>query len=329
MHCVPKTPGMRHGRNDLADRKNGSGIVMKGRMTMRHIALVGALVAAVFFTTVAQADVKLGMLAQRGAETAVKEWGPLTDYLSDKIGEKVVLVPLKFTEFMDFVDQEPSGFIFTNPWFYVRAKVLKGAKALVTVKYQGSGDMMGGVIFTRNDSGIASLDDLRGKVLMCPKLSSPGGWLFQKGEIVKHGIIPEKDLKQILETAKESHDEVVYAVRDGKVDVGTVRNNLLEALQREGKINMQEFRVLNEMRHENFADLVSTPLYPDWPVAALKNTPPELEAKMKQALLSIPKGDPVLKQARRIEVFVNALDYGPMEELCRFLRVPPFRAFKE
>lgn len=296
---------------------------------MKRVLLTASIIAVVLVTAFAQADVRLGMLAQRGPETALKEWGPLGDYLSAKIGEKVIIVPLKFTEFMDFVDREPTGFIFTNPWFYVRAKVLKNAQALVTVKYQGSGDMMAGVIFTRRDSGIKSLQDLRSKVLMCPKLSSPGGWLFAKGEIVKSGIVPEKDLKQLLETAKESHDEVVFAVRDGKADVGTVRNNILETMQREGKINMQDFLVLNEIKHENFSDVCSTPLYPDWPVAALKGTSPELVKKMKQALLSIPKGHPVLEQARRIDVFEDALDYGPMEELCRNLKVAPFRGFKE
>ncbi len=89
---------------------------------------------------------------------------------------------------------------------------------------------------------------------------------------------------------------------------------------------MDEFLVLNEVRHENFPEVCSTALYPDWPVAALKGTPPELVAKMKAALLTIPKGHPTLKQARRVEQFVEALDYTPMEELCRFLKVKPFRS---
>jgi len=278
--------------------------------------------------SVAWGEVKIGMLAQRGAETALKEWVGIGSLLSEQLGDKVTIVPLTFTGFMDFCDTDRSAFIFTNPWFYVKAKVKKGAKALVTVKYQGSGNMMGGVIFTRRDSGITTLADLKGKVLMCPKLSSPGGWLFEKGEIVKAGIEPEKDFKLLLETAKESHDEVVYAVRDKKADVGTVRNNILETMQREGKINIQDFLILNEMRHEGFPELCSTPLYPDWPVASLGTTPPELAARVKSALLAMPPGHPALEQARKIERFVEALDYGPMEELCRMLKVEPFRRMR-
>jgi two-component system, LuxR family, sensor histidine kinase TtrS len=294
------------------------------RLTMN----VWLILIIVFCGASCRGEVKIGMLAQRGTETALNEWGGIGEYLTGQLGEKVTIVPLKFTEFTDFCDTDRSAFVFTNPWFYVKAKVKKGAKALVTVKYQGSGTMMGGVIFTRRDSGITTLADLKGKVLMCPKLSSPGGWLFEKGEIVKAGIEPEKDLKSLLESEKESHDEVVYAVRDKKADVGTVRNNILETMQREGRINVLDFLVLNEMKHEGLPELCSTPLYPDWPVASLGATPPDVAAKMKSALLTMPTGHPALKQARKIERFVDALDYGPIEDLCRMLKVDPFKRMR-
>jgi ABC-type phosphate/phosphonate transport system substrate-binding protein len=292
----------------------------------RTTAVVLIALSLTLLAMPALAEIRIGMLAQRGPEMALKEWGALGDYLSQKLGDKVTIVPMNFTNFMDFCDTHPEGFIFTNPWFFVKAKVLKGGKAPATVKYQSSGNLFGGVIFTRRDSGIKTISDMRGKVVMCPKLSSPGGWLFQKGEIVKQGIVPEKDFKKLLETEKESHDEVVYAVKQGKVDVGTVRTNLLEAMQREGKINMDEFRILNEQHLEGFPEVCSTPLYPDWPVASLKNTPPQLAARMREALLSIPAGHPALEKARKIEKFVDAADYGPMESLCKFLGVAPFRS---
>jgi phosphate/phosphite/phosphonate ABC transporter binding protein len=282
-------------------------------------------IALALSPSIAASEIKIGMLAQRGAETALQEWGGIAEYLSEKMGEKVTVVPLKFSEFMDFCDTDRSSFIFTNPWFYVRAKVLKGGKALVTAKYKGSGEMMGGVIFARKDSGITKIEDMRGKVVMVPKLSSPGGWLFEKGVIVKQGVSPEKDFKLLLETEKESHDQVVYAVKEGKADVGTVRTNLLETMQREGKININDFVIINPMRHPGFPELCSTPLYPDWPVAALKDTPEDVARKMKEALLSMPPGHPALEQARKLEKFVDALDYGPIEELCKFLKVPPFK----
>jgi len=292
-----------------------------------HIGRTLVLVVIMFVLSVSYswAEVKLGILAQRGIDEAVKEWSSLNEYLSEKVGERFVLVPLNFSEFRNFYVGEKSGFIFTNPWFYVRAKVRRGAHAIVTARYQGSGSMFGGVIFTRKDKGIAELKDLRDRVVMVPKLSSVGGWLFQKGVFVQNGIIPEKDFRQLIETEKESQDEVVYAVRDGKVDAGTVRTNILETMQRQGKINIADFRVIHPVEHPNFSELCSTPLYPDWPVAALKDTPLSLVEKVKQVLLSIPQGHDALERARKLERFVDALDYGPLEELCRNLNVEPFR----
>jgi two-component system, LuxR family, sensor histidine kinase TtrS len=276
----------------------------------------------------AWSEIKIGVLAQRGPEIALKEWGGLGDYLSGQLGEKVTIVPVKFSDFMQWCDEERSAFIFCNPWFYVRANVLKGAKALVTAKYSGSGTMMGGVIFARKDSGMSKLEHVRGKVVLVPKLSSPGGWLFAKGEMIRHGIVPERDLKLLLETEKESHDEVVYAVKDGKADVGTVRTKLLETMQREGKINLADFVILNATKHDGFSEVCSTPLYPDWPVASLGGTPPDLATKMKQVLMAIPAGHPCLEQARKIECFVPALDYEPVRELCKFLNAEPYRRMR-
>jgi ABC-type phosphate/phosphonate transport system substrate-binding protein len=99
---------------------------------------------------------------------------------------------------------------------------------------------------------------------------------------------------------------------------------LARTMQREGKIDMQDFRVLNELNIRRLG-ACSTPLYPDWPVAALGKTPPEVADKMKQALLAIPPRHPALEKARKIDRFVDALDYGPVEELCRLLKVDPFR----
>jgi phosphate/phosphite/phosphonate ABC transporter binding protein len=292
---------------------------------MKRLAIIFCLVAlCVWQHSDAEAVIKIGMLAQRGPEIALKEWSGIAQHLTEQLGEEVQIVPLKFTEVLDFCWNEPRGFLFANSWFYIRAKVLRGAQALVTVKYRGTNPWFGGVIFVRADSRINSLADLRQKRFMCVKFSSAGGWLFAKGVLMKEGeFVPEKDFAELKEGG--THDAVVYAVRDGKTDAGTVRTNILETMQREGKIDMKQHRVIHPMKHPDFDEVCSTPLYPDWPVASLKATPPDLAAKMREALLALPQGHPALEQARKIDRFVPALDYGPLEELLRFLKVDPFK----
>ncbi|MFC1835805.1 phosphate/phosphite/phosphonate ABC transporter substrate-binding protein [Thermodesulfobacteriota bacterium] len=205
---------------------------------------------------------------------------------------------------------------------FVRAKVKRGAKALVTVKNRGSGVLFGGVIFTKKDGGINGMSDLRGKALMCPKFSSAGGWIFQKGVIVKAGIKPEADCSRLLEG--RTHDAVAYAVRDGKADVGTVRTNVLERMKQAGKIDIKQFKILHPVRHQGFPELCSTPLYPTWPIASLRDTPTNRAAELKAALLSMPPDHPALTPCR-VEKFEEAQDYGPLEELLKFVKADPFR----
>jgi two-component system, LuxR family, sensor histidine kinase TtrS len=293
---------------------------------MKHTLLIAVFMAVTLaLPTPSQAEIRIGILAQRGTSVALQEWGPLGEYLTKELGEQVTIVPVKFSDFRDWYWLEPKSYIITNSWFFVGAKVKKKARALVTIKYKNQGTFFGGVIFARRDSGIASIQDLKEKVVMCPRLTSLGGWLFQKGVIVQSGIVPEKDFKKISESPDESHDSVALAVRDREADVGTVRTNLLEAMQREGKIDLKDFVILNPQHHENFSVVCSTPLYPDWPIAAMSDVPVEQAEKLKNALMSIPPGHPVLAQARGIEQFIEALDYTPVEELCKYLKVPPFQ----
>jgi len=284
--------------------------------------VVSAVAILLSCTSVGLAEIKIAILAKRGADVVQQRWSALGNYLAQKMDEEVTFVPLKFTEVMNWTWNNSDQFLFANSWFYVRAKVKRGAKALVTVKNKGSGVLFGGVIFSKKGSGIDQLSALPGKIVMCPKFSSAGGWIFQKGVMVKAGINPEKDCKQLLEG--QTHAAVVIAVKDGKADAGTVRTNVLERMSEEGKIDISRFTIIHPVNHPGFPEKCSTPLYPTWPVASLRNTPPERAARLKEALLSIPDNHPAL-QPCKVERFVDALDYGPLEQLLRFLNAPPFR----
>ena len=184
------------------------------------------------------------------------------------------------------------------------------AKALVTVQNEGSGSMFGGVIFSKKSSGIRSIEDVRRKKIICPKFSSAGGWIFQKGVLLEAGIKPEKDCDFVSEAG--THDAAVMAVLQGKADVGTVRSNILERMQAKRKIRIGDFTIINPIDHQGFQELCSTPLYPTWPIAALKDVLASRSGRLKQALLNIPVGHPSLKPCK-VTKFIEALDYQPLE----------------
>ncbi|MEW8013200.1 MAG: PhnD/SsuA/transferrin family substrate-binding protein, partial [Candidatus Thiodiazotropha endolucinida] len=66
---------------------------------------------------------------------------------------------------------------------------------------------------------------------------------------------------------------VVRAVLDGRADAGTVRTDTLERMAETGLIELERIKLLNPMPVADFPYRLSTRLYPEWPMAALKHVP--------------------------------------------------------
>ncbi|NTW89159.1 MAG: diguanylate cyclase, partial [Desulfobulbaceae bacterium] len=65
--------------------------------------------------TVAAAEVKIGILAQRGPEITLKRWNHLATYLRQVIPEHdFVIVPLHFADISQTVADKQIDFLFVN-----------------------------------------------------------------------------------------------------------------------------------------------------------------------------------------------------------------------
>ncbi len=271
--------------------------------------------------------VRLGVLAHRGKEEALKSWGATAQYLSQQIpGYHFVIVPLSNDDIGPAVEYNELEFVLTNPGSYAELEFGFGITRIATLKNDsplGAYSVLGAVIFTRSDrTDIKSLTDLRGKRFMAVHENAFGGWWVAWHELEQHHINPYRDFSK-LSFSGFPQDNIVYAVRDGKVDAGTIRTDLLESMALAGKIKLQEFRVLNAQHIENFPYLLSTPLYPDWAFAMLRNTPDELAQQVAIALLKMRAGDPAAKMGGYIEWTVP-LDYHSVHQLMIDLRVGPY-----
>ena len=139
--------------------------------------LVFALLCAIQ-SAYAESTITIGVLAKRGAEKALQQWGPTAEYLSERLKTKVQILPMKFTEIEPALKNNAIDFLLANSAFYARFEEKHGLKAIVTMSNRTSLvalDRFGGVIFTRHDSQINDLESIRGKKFMCVKYSSFGG----------------------------------------------------------------------------------------------------------------------------------------------------------
>ena len=155
-----------------------------------------ACVTAVLFAGRVHAELKIGVLAKRGAPHAMKQWGATGAYLSEMVGDKVTIIPLKFEAIEPMVKDGKIDFLLANSAFFVEMEKKYSVYPVATLINSREGkalEKFGGVIFARNDSPIKSLADIKGKKFMCVKFSSFGGAHMAWRVFLENGIDPKKD----------------------------------------------------------------------------------------------------------------------------------------
>jgi len=273
-------------------------------------------------------EVHIGLRAHRGVEKAVKRWQATATRLSRDIpGYHFKLIPFTINSELDqAVTRNEFSFILTNPSSTVEHQLQRGLRPLLTLvnKRHGKGyTRFGSVIFTRADrADLNRLTDLKGKIFMAVDKRGFGGWRVAWQEILKNGVDPLSDFRE-MRFAGGLQDKVVYSVRDGLVDAGSVRTDMLERMAARGEIDLSSFKVLGLKQHNHFPFFVSTALFPEWAFSKTRNTGDDLAKKVKQVLLSIQAEDQAAKNGKYLG-WVDALNYTPVKKLLEELKLGPF-----
>jgi len=297
------------------------------RTMMRKNFFMVALAAVMLFTYAfqASANVKIGVLANDGAAKALKKWGATGEYLTEKIGQPVEIVPLDFEKVLPTVEAGEVDFFLVNSSMFVTTKLKYNTTPIATMINSRQGKALksfGGVVFTTayNDA-INSFGDLKGKKFAAVKKSSFGGWQMAYKEFTDAGIDPFKDFASVEFSGK--HDNVVFAVQNEQVEAGTVRTDTLERMVAAGAIAMEDFKIIGKKESADFPFVCSTQLYPEWPLGKIAATDDALAAKVVVALKEMKPEDKAAKAAK-IVGWDDPLDYSGIEALQQSLKVGAF-----
>jgi two-component system, LuxR family, sensor histidine kinase TtrS len=278
------------------------------------VVLLSVILSMILCLSSASGDVKIGVLAKRGAAKCMQKWGDTGAYLSEQLGEKVVIVPLKFVAIEPALQAKKIDFLLANSAFYVEMQEKHKIEAVATLINSRKGQALqefGGVVLVKADSPIKTVADIKGKKFMCVKYSSFGGGHMAWRLLKDNGIDPKTDCTEFLQGGK--HDNVVLAVKNGAVDAGTVRTDTLERMQDEKKISITDFRIINKVDNEKFPFVCSTRLYPEWPMAACATTDPAIAKKVGEALMSL-KQDAKAAQTAKVVGWSTPADYQPVKD---------------
>lgn len=265
-------------------------------------------------------EVRLGVQAPRGALHTLKRWDNTRKYLESQTGIKVKLVPLKPSVSVNAVKNNQVDMLLLNP--VLTAAIIENYKykPVLTLSLK-SGPKFGGVIFAHKDSGIKTAADLKGKNVMAYKFrSSAAGYVFQVKHMQDKGIDSHKDFKSFRQAKKQ--DDIVFAVKNKLVDAGFVKTGLLEGMAKEGRININDFIIVDKV-DDDYLYLHSTKLYPAWTVSHKPDMQQAQVDKIKQALKKL-DATHVASKSGKYSGFVDAISLSDLNETLKALKLPPF-----
>eukprot|EP00977_Amphora_coffeiformis_P013940 scaffold3806_cov169-Amphora_coffeaeformis.AAC.16 len=267
---------------------------------------------------------RVGVLAIRGFEAAQDEFNKtFTDYLTLTAGQQFdppisfQIKPLNFNLLFSDVEEAVVDFIYVNPSGFSCIESEYTARSLVSqISRRNVGGetfalkKFGGVIATRWDrDDINSLQDLKNKIIAAASISGLGSGQMQFLEMQRAGMSYINDPKQLVFTSNQG--KVVNGVLSGEFDVGFIRTDQLErTIDADGNpVNVSEFKIIEP--RINYIDgdpfpfkgedrqivvLVcakegtghaSTPLYPEWNVAALNHVAEDVSREVQTALIAL------------------------------------------
>lgn len=302
---------------------------MSGCLPLYFRATLAVVVALAAGSAFAVETVSIGILGFRPAAEEQQRWQPLIDYLNARApAYRFQAEVLGYGDLEAAIDKRRVSFVLTNPGHYVLMTQRNGMSSplatLIPVEHGLALSHFGGVVFTRAEpASPKQLSDLRGRSIAAASTGSLGGYQAQAMTLLKLGIRIPQDAR-LIET-EMPHDNVVAAVLDGRADAGFVRAGVLEAMVREGRLDMSRLHILGARSISGFPFQLSTDLYPEWPFAAMPGIDGNLARQVAAALLALPH-DGALARRMGIRGFTIPADYEPVRATLEALRLPPFDA---
>jgi len=249
----------------------------------------------------------VGIYATDGVETAYQDYNlTFQDYLNEVVGkrfEPTIEFSLTATHrpLRDWLDKgEEIDFMYTDTGIYSCIGTEVGAQALATtvarLKSRGREyelDMFAGTMMVlANNREINSVADLKDKVIAAGNFFDFAGAQAQFYVMDKNGVDFVVDPKQVIFTA--NNRDTVQGILDGRWDVGFVRTGQVERTINPATgdfIDPDLFKVIGPRIHimddgTLFPFLHTTPVFPEWPLAARNHVDRVVSEEVAAALIN-------------------------------------------
>jgi phosphonate transport system substrate-binding protein len=219
---------------------------------------------------------KMGLIPADDAEEMLRNYEPIKEYLSKELGIPVeIQVTSDYTAAIEAMRSKHIDMAWFGPFSYVIAANVAGAEAIVNgVKAETGSSTYKSVIVANADSGIKTLADLKSMDFAFVDPASTSGNLIPRKTLIENGIDPDNDFGTSYYAG--THNAVMYAVANSKVDAGATGDNVYERMVKEGEIDPQVNKII----------YTSDPI-PGSPIAVRGDLPKLLKLKIQLALMKM------------------------------------------
>jgi phosphonate transport system substrate-binding protein len=210
----------------------------------------------------------VGVISRYPPNIIFKGYQPIIDYLNrnDKYHFELKL-STSYSETLNQLTKGEVTIAFFGTLLYINAHENYGIVPILKPLNEDFKPFFRSVFFTKKNSGINSITDLKGRKIALPsKESFSGNWLI-KYELQKYNIL-ETELAAIEHFAY--HQNVIYQVLKGNYDAGVVKD-----------------RVIKEYKDRDIKIIAYSEPVPGSPIVAAKQYDEEVILTIKELLLKI------------------------------------------
>jgi phosphonate transport system substrate-binding protein len=261
-------------------------------------------VSSVIFVDAAIADdesLTLGVFPRRNAKVTYKLFKPMAAYLSEQLNREVKLVTAKdFESFWKGVVEKKYDIVHYNQYHYIKSHKAYGYQVILKNEEFGQ-DELAGSITVRKDSGITSVQELRGR-----KIAFGGGPKAMISYIVPVYLLQQAGLQkgEYDETFAINPPNAVFSVYYHQFDAAGAGDKVFELNMVKSQINV------DEMMH-----LITSEPIAHIPWAVKPEMPQALRENIQRALLKLNdtvQGQSILHDAQLTGIRIAAdAEYDP------------------
>jgi phosphonate transport system substrate-binding protein len=227
----------------------------------------------------------MGFVPSQDSDEIADTVKPLADKLGEELGMEVEgKVMTSYSALVEAMGSNKVQIGFLPAFGYVLANEKHGVEVILKSERFGSGTYKAQYV-VRADSGIDSIEDMKGKTWAIPDLTSTSGFLFPAAQIMdKFGVddVQSVFFKQTIEAG--GHDNAIIAVLDGTADVATTFDDARDTVKEDYPDVMEKLKVV-----------AYTDEIPNDTISVTKELDDELVKEIKETFLSFNEDEDMIK----------------------------------